>query len=257
MKRVHLFQRDPVEAQKRARELKNLGYAVSYGPVSPEALRRLKVSPPEAVLIDLGRAPMLGRDVGIFIRRYRATRNIPIVFLEGEAAKVIQIKQHLPDAVYTSWRAIKGALEHAVAHPPAEPVKSKSLLAGYSSTPLVRKLGIKPKSILVLIDTPGNFLKNLGQLPDGVIVKNSASQENGMMIWFVKSRKALESRIAKIAASVKKDGLWIVWPKKKSSVSSDLSQQDVRRIGLAASLVDYKVCAVDKTWSGLKFAKRK
>jgi len=257
MKRIHLFEKDKSRAQKREKELRTLGYNVSHEQISPEALRKLKEEPPAAVLIDLGHAPSLGRDAGIFIRHYRATRSIPIVFFDGEPAKVMKIKQLLPDAFYTDWRRIKSALKHAIAHPPAQPVKHKSLLAAYSSTPLVKKLGIKPEYSVVLINAPGVFAKVLGKLPDGVVMRKSLTERNDLIIWFVKSRRVLEKRIANIARLVEKGGLWIIWPKKSSGISSDLTQQLVRNSGLNTGLVDYKVCAIDETWAGLKFARRK
>ena len=169
----------------------------------------------------------------------------------------VQIKKHLPDAVYTERRRIKTALKRAIAHPPTAPVKPESLLAGYSRTPLVKKLGIKPKFNIVLIDAPNDFQKALGTMPSGVVMRTSLTQQNDMMIWFVRSKKKLETRMSRIVSFVARGGLWIVWPKKASRISSDLSQKQVRAAGLNAGLVDYKVCAIDETWSGLKFALRK
>jgi CheY-like chemotaxis protein len=257
MKRVYLFQKDKAEARKRIKQLKKLGYQVRHEQISPESLRKFKEKPPMAVLIDLSRAPSLGRDAGIYIRHYRATRKIPIVFIDGEPKKVAQIKKHLPDAVYTEWPITKRALKRAITCPPAAPVKPKSLLAGYSRTPLVKKLGIKAKSAVILINAPRDFVKSLGMLPDGIVTKTRLTKNSDMMIWFTKSRKAMGKRINTIAALVGKGGLWIVWPKKTSLMATDLSQKDVREIGLNAGLVDYKVCAIDETWAGLKFARRK
>jgi hypothetical protein len=76
-------------------------------------------------------------------------------------------------------------------------------------------------------------------------------------LWFTRSRQALEAGIEEIGDWAGQGRLWIVWPKKASGVTSDLTQQVVRRVGLDAGLVDFKVCAVDKTWSGLCFARRK
>ena len=220
-------------------------------------LKKLKEKPPKAVLIDLSQAPSQGRDAGIFIRHYRTTRNTPVIFVGGDPAKVDMIKKHLPDAVYTEWNRIERAIKHAIAHPPKDPVRPASLLAGYSGTPLVTKLGIKPKSRLVLIDAPRSFMMALGKLPDGVAVRKSVVEERDLVIWFVKSKKMLERRIKIIARQVGGGGLWIVWPKMTSRIASDLTQQTVRRAGLSTGLVDYKVCAIDETWSGLKFSVRK
>ena len=254
---VYLFQRDQVAAGDLVEDLSAHGYRVRHEPVSPVALRKLRDKPPAAVLIDLSRAPSMGRDVGIFIRHYRATRHVPIVFFGGEPEKVAQVKKHLPDAVYTGRRRLVSALKRAIARPPTAPVKSQSLLAGYSKTPLVKKLGIKPESIVVIIGEPRGFRKALGEMPPGVVMRKKLTRHNDIIIWFVKSKKVLEKRIRGVTTFVARGGLWIVWSKKTSRIPSDLSQKYVRAIGLNAGLVDYKVCAIDDTWSGLKFALRK
>jgi hypothetical protein len=78
-----------------------------------------------------------------------------------------------------------------------------------------------------------------------------------MIIWFTRSRNTLERRIERMAARDDFGSLWIVWPKKASGMGADLSQQDVREIGLATGLDDYKICAIDATWSGLLFTRRR
>jgi hypothetical protein len=89
-----------------------------------------------------------------------------------------------------------------------------------------------------------------------VTFARSAPKQNDLAIWFAKSQKELEERINKVKSKIGKGGLWIAWPKKASDITSDLSQAAVRKVGLDAGLVDYKVCSIDKTWSGLKFAVR-
>ncbi|NIM49140.1 MAG: DUF3052 family protein [Gemmatimonadales bacterium] len=199
----------------------------------------------------------MGRDVGVAIRHYKATRNVPLVFVGGDPEKVARTKQQLPDAVYTTWNRIRSSLKQAISHPPAEPVAPASVLAGYSGTPLPRKLGIKPSSIVALVGAPAGFEDTLGALPHGVALRKRASSRNDLIIWFTRSRRDLERRIERMAALVGRGGMWITWPKKGSPITSDLTQAEVRKAGLAAGLVDYKVCAIDTTWSGLKFARRK
>ena len=257
MKTVCLFHWEPFELERRVRELEKVGYRVEPGDTNPEALRNMKKNPPAAVIIDLSRAPSRGRDVGIYLRHYRATRGVPIVFAGGEQEKVAKIRNHIPDAVYTEWNSVKRALKHAIAHPPLTPVAPDSLLAGYSGTPLVKKLGIKPNAIVTLIDAPDDFKGLLLPIPVGVTLRKRLSKNNGLIIWFVKSQKALKYRMGKIAPLVRKGGLWIAWPKQSSHISSDLSQKSVRNAGLNAGFVDYKVCAIDSTWAGLKFSVRK
>lgn len=256
-KRVRLFHSDAGEAKSRVRELKTFGYRVEWTRVGPEVLRNIRKKPPAAFIIDLARAPAQGRDIGIYIRHHKATRYIPIVFVNGAAEKATRVRKHLPDAIYTEWYGIKKALEQAIMHPAAQPRVPKSLFAAYAGTPLVKKLGIKPHDVVLLIDAPSDFPKVLVDLPEGVVLKGRLSSKNDLAIWFVKSQGVLNRRIKKITRVVGQGGLWIVWPKSSSGISSDLTQTVVRQAGLGVGLVDYRVCAVDQIWSGLKFAVRK
>ncbi|NNG17367.1 MAG: DUF3052 domain-containing protein [Gemmatimonadales bacterium] len=133
----------------------------------------------------------------------------------------------------------------------------KSALAGYSGTPLPKKLGIKAGYVVALVGAPQGFEKTLGRLPDDVQLRKQARGKPDLVVWFARSRKELESRVKRMGALAGVGGLWIAWPKKASGLATDLSQSDVRKVGLASGLVDYKVAAIDETWSGLKFARRK
>jgi hypothetical protein len=137
-------------------------------------------------------------------------------------------------------------------------------MAGYSGTPLVKKLGIKPDSLVALLGAPSDFERQLTGLPDGVRFSTRAAGAPELVIWFATSRRHLDGRAADVARLVVAGragraggGLWIAWPKKASGVTTDLTEDIVRRAGLAHGLVDYKVCAIDATWSGLKFARRR
>ena len=128
-------------------------------------------------------------------------------------------------------------------------------MAGYSGTPLVKKLGIKPASALSLVGAPAGFRRILIGLPRSVRVSPQGDGHPDLMIWFVRSRAELTATIARRAFEMG-SGLWIAWPKKASGVRTDVTEDAVRNAGLAHGLVDYKVCAIDETWSGLKFARR-
>lgn len=131
-------------------------------------------------------------------------------------------------------------------------------MAGYSGTPLAKKLGIKPDSQVALLGAPSNFTRSLAGLPGGVRFTTRPTAATALVIWFVGSRRHLEGRIAPVARWIA-DGseLWVAWPKKASGIATDLTENVVRDLGLAEGLVDYKVCAIDATWSGLKFARRR
>jgi hypothetical protein len=130
-------------------------------------------------------------------------------------------------------------------------------MAGYSGTPLAKKLGIKEGSRIALVNAPKDFESELGELPDSVQFVKRPTKSLDIIILFVSSEGALARDFAKFAARLTANGMmWIAWPKKSSGVTTDLSEQRVQCIGLDAGLVDVKVCAIDDTWSGLKFVYR-
>jgi hypothetical protein len=128
-------------------------------------------------------------------------------------------------------------------------------MAGYSGTPLVQKIGIKPGHRVVLRNHPPTFVKDLGKLPDGVESSERLAGKANVVVYFTEKRAALEKDFGGLSAALVPDGmLWIGWPKKASV--TDLNENIVREIGLERGLVDVKVCAIDETWSGLKFVIR-
>jgi hypothetical protein len=130
-------------------------------------------------------------------------------------------------------------------------------MAGYSGTPLARKLGIKEGFRIALVNAPKDFESELGELPGNVQFIKRPAKSLDIILFFVLTERTLTRDFAKLAARLTPNGmLWIAWPKKSSGVATDLSEQRVQRIGLEAGLVDVKVCAIDETWSGLKFVYR-
>ena len=128
---------------------------------------------------------------------------------------------------------------------------------GYSGTPVVRKLGIKPEARVALIGAPQGFDETLGELPPGVAVRRSLRGRFDVAVAFFVARGALEVRLPALKASLEPaGGLWIAWPKRSSGVDTDLTETVVRELGLTAGLVDNKVCAVDQVWSALRFVYR-
>ncbi len=129
---------------------------------------------------------------------------------------------------------------------------------GYSGTPLVKKLGIKSGMTVALVGAPEQFEKLLKGLPKDVKLVRGGTAAVELVMWWPASAKDLAARVKKIDARLAPAGsVWIAWAKKASGVKTDLSDSVVRETGLANGLVDYKVCAIDETWSGLKFARRK
>jgi hypothetical protein len=131
-------------------------------------------------------------------------------------------------------------------------------MAGYSGTPLPRKLGIKPGHRVLALGAPDGFVEDtLGELPDGVGVGRRARGPADVIVSFHERRAELARRLPRLRElMVPAAGLWIAWPKRASGVPTDLTEDVVRELALANRLVDNKVCAIDDTWSGLRLVIR-
>lgn len=143
---------------------------------------------------------------------------------------------------------------------PTPPTPPGTAAAGYSGTPLAQKLGIKPQMSIVARHAPSNFTDLLGPLPQGVTLGHSlrAGQRLDLLIVFITDRRDLEKGIGRLVARLPTHGvLWVAWPKKASKVPTDVTDGVIREVVLPSGWVDTKVCAIDPTWSGLKFMLRK
>ena len=132
-------------------------------------------------------------------------------------------------------------------------------MAGYSKSPLVKKLGIKAGQGVAVVNPPENFLgKELQPLPEKLRINAAqAGKPLDFIMLFVDSAKALNKELPRLKAKLARDGIfWVSWPKKSSGLETDLSFGVVQQIGLKIGLVDVKICAVNDIWSGLKFVYR-
>jgi CheY-like chemotaxis protein len=258
MGRVVVIHWSVAEGEERSERLRTAGHDVEVlAPRGGPGMRPVVENPPDAVVIDLDLRPSEGRDLALYMRQRTATRHVPIVFVEGDQGKVAKIRELLPDAVYATWRGVRGAVKRAIARPPGKPVV-RDAMAGYSGTPLPRKLGIKTGSVVTLMGAPAGFQKTLGELPNDVRIKRQARGKANLVMLFVKSKTDLDRRLATAERAMAEKGtVWIAWPKKSSGAATDLTQTDVRRKGLASGLVDFKICAIDETWSALRFSRRR
>ena len=179
MSRVVLIHWNAREARERAKSLRGAGntvtvFSTNAGPDAQALAKRL----PDVFVIDLNRLPARGRDMAIWLRQRKATRHIPVVFVGGAADKVARVRRQLPDAIYTEWARIRRALREAIAHPPTKPVVP-GLMEGYSGTPLPKKLGIKPGTVVALLGAPAGFEETLGRLPENVQLRRRARVRTG------------------------------------------------------------------------------
>jgi len=130
-------------------------------------------------------------------------------------------------------------------------------MTGYSGTPLIQKIGIKSGHRVVLRNHPASFVKDLGVFPEGAASSDRLSGKANVVVYFTERLVELRKDFPRLAAALVSDGmLWISWPKKASGRPTDLTEDIVRKVGLECGLVDVKVCAIDETWSGLKFVIR-
>ena len=130
-------------------------------------------------------------------------------------------------------------------------------MAGYSGTPLSKKLGIKPGARVALVRAPEGFEHSLNPMPDGARLRHQARGQHDVVLFFATRLAELERRFDPLSRAIlSAGGLWIAWPKRTAGVATDLRESIVRDVGLSHGLVDNKVCAVDDTWSGLRFVYR-
>ncbi len=257
MQRVKLIHWKEKELPERVDKLTNAGYEVDARmPQGVALLKAMEENPPVAIIIDLSRLPSQGRDYGILLRKRKGTRHIPLIFVGGEPEKVTRVIEVLPDATYISWDEIGPALESAIANALEAPAVPESAFDAYKGKALVEKLGIKANFQVVLYSPPDGFEKTLGKLPEGVVLHEGEVESHDLSMWFTHSSETLEREIKVIAEKAGQKPIWIAWPKKTSRITTDLTQQLVREVGLASGLVDYKICSIDETWSGLLFKKR-
>jgi len=255
--RIRLIHWNLEEGGERAAFLGRRGITVDFEPFGRETIKKTGDDPPDAVVIDLTRMPSQGRDVAIALRIRKSTRHIPLIFSGGIKEKVAVVKSLLPDAVYSSWDDILNSIRLAAENPPEKPLIPSSQFAGYSGRPLPAKLGISSGTDLLLLDPPDGFEATLGPLPDGVLIRRRATGKSHLVIFFCRSMNDLEKNLEKAKRLMAEGGsLWIAWQKKASGTGSDLTQAAVRRKGLDSGLVDYKICSIDDSWSGLRFARR-
>jgi hypothetical protein len=259
MKKLKVIHWKPEEIKDEILKLNKSGYDVDSSLISDmKDIRMIRDNPPDALLIDLSRLPSQGRDIAIRLKTYKSFRHLPIVFIGGDPEKVTRIREKLTDAIYTTWGEIEKALRFAIENPPTDPVIPESSFAGYSGASLQKKLGIKEKQKVCFMNAPEGFIEILGDLPGNVTIQNRLMKESGLIIWFCQNQKEMEKKLTKVINQMSdKTGLWIAWKKQKSGEISDLNQQTVRKTGLNAGLVDFKICSIDDTWSGLQFVKRK
>jgi CheY-like chemotaxis protein len=255
--RILLVHWNESEAEERARTIEKYRHEVrTLFSSQKERLAQVRNFPPDLFVITLDREPFHGREVASYFRRIKSTRNVPILFVGGDAGRVANVRMLLPDAHFAEWGGIKSAIVKAIRNPLKAPVVPGTMV-GYSGTPLPKKLGIRENCAYALCNAPDRFERKLDPLPAGASFVEDARGAN-VAVLFATSQAELARDFRPLAKSLpEKVAFWIAWPKKASGVKTDLTENVIREFGLGAGWVDYKVCAIDETWSGLCFARRK
>ena len=132
-------------------------------------------------------------------------------------------------------------------------------MAGYSGTPLAKKLGLKPGAKLYVIAPPADYATLLAPLPEGVAILTKPPKGGADIVHlFAESEAAFKTALPKARQAIKTEGaIWVSWYKKAAGIPTDLTEDAIRTQALQTDLVDVKVCAVSEIWSGLKFVVRK
>ncbi|MCC7362098.1 MAG: hypothetical protein IT317_21620 [Anaerolineales bacterium] len=258
IKRLALIHWDAPEAAARVARLAEWDYtATAYNRAGPALLRAIRATTPSAVLIDLSRLPVQGRDVGVELRQNSATRPISIVFVDGLPEKVLLVRQTLPDAVYSTWTHLRDDLATLFSRPPRAYRVPEAAPVAQAGPSVTDKLGLQPNTLVALLNAPPDFAAELEPLPAGARLQRQMSSDCTLTVWFIRSRRELQEGLPLRADRLGASRLWIVWPKKTSGQSDALSPAAVRELCRAAGLTDLKAAAsLTPALTGVLFARR-
>ena len=255
---VRLFHWRSEEAGPLIAKLRSAGYEVIYHrETQSPSVREMREAAHVAILIDLSRMPSHGRYVAAWVRGSKSIRHIPIVFVDGDPAKVDVIQREIPDAVYCTQAGLLAALKRV--KPVKDPVVPKQMMETDPSRTAAQKLGIREGAVVGLIDPPTDYRRVLGKMPAGVMLEEKVLDEDpnracAVTLWFLHDPGEYEAALPARRKLAAKSRLWILWQKNRRD---GLNGTLVREAALAMGLVDYKICSVDGVWSGMVFAVKK
>ena len=258
MARVRVIHWNATEAAALLNVMRAAGHTLDYDEeLTPDVFRAIRESPPDAFVIDLSRLPSHGREVATFLRGHKATRHVPLVFVDGDPAKVKAIRKVLPDALYTPAARVPSALGEALAKHQANPVVPVQMMDRYTGRSACQKLGIAEGATAALIDPPRNYPTVIGALPEGAGLEEAPAGPCPVTLWFVGDTEACRAALPRMRQLAGRTRLWVLWPKQAAGKRSGVTQKFLRESAAAVGLVDYKICSVDETWSAMLFARRK
>jgi hypothetical protein len=278
MPRVRIVHWKAPEAGPLIEACRACGFEVEYDDVKfGELAKMIRGKPPDALVIDLTFLPSHGREAATYFRRTKYARRIPLIFVDGAPEKVEIVRRQLPDATFTTRKQLCARVKSACAKGvPPDPVVPPGAMDRYGSRTVAQKLGIKQGYRVAVIDAPRDYAAAIGELPPDVeLVENPESVQDlhDVTLWFVRDPREYHAKLRGIRAITGRTKLWVVWRKAsadKTGASADktrasadktktsgLTDNLVRKAGIEAGLVDYKICAVNEQWSAMAFARRK
>jgi hypothetical protein len=237
--------REPAEAALLAGRLRDRGIdAHPYLSLGSRGFREIRANPPDAILIDLTRAPSYGKAIGALLRENKTLRTIPLILLEGDPVKTKATARVLPGAAVTDLARLPEVL--AECRPCADPAPPRP-----SRRSIAAKLGID--GTVTLLNPPEGWSLPLSGKTSVVPVEQGA-----VVLFWARNEAALARELPGLAGIPGKGRrLWLLWPKRTSKVVTNLTMPRVREIAIQNGLVDYKVCAVDEVWSGMAVGQRR
>lgn len=255
MPRIRFIHWKEAEASEYIRLFEAANYQVEYvAQLQPGFMRVLRKNPPDAFVIDLSRMPSHGREIAVALRQSRATRNIPIVFCEGDEEKVAKIRAELPDASYCGRRTLKSNLRRALKQKHAEAVAPVGAMDRYEGRTVAQKLGIREGATVSTIDAPRGTLIDIGELPANVRWREGAGQGADVTLCFIHDLASLGERLSEMRELAGVTKLWLLWRKGGSPARGEVTGALVRERAIDLGLVDYKICSFSAVWSAMAFA---
>jgi hypothetical protein len=254
--RVTLVHWKPVEAGPLIEKLRRAGHEVRHdGADGGVVYKGIRTWLPDVVVIDLSRLPSHGRGLATALRGSKLTRQIPIVFAGGTRDKIEIVRKDLPDAIYATPETVVRAV--AGAKPPASPVVPPQMMERYAGRSVAQKLGVRENTTIAVMNPPREYTAAIGALPEGAAYQEDPREPCDVTLWFVEDPDSFRAALKRMRAIADRTKLWVLWPKKSARPDSGLTETVIREGAIAVGLVDYKVCAVDKTWSAFALARRK
>lgn len=250
--RVRVIHWKPAEAGPLLEALRAAGAEPEYDGCgsAPELNRVIRFNPPDVIVIDLSRLPSHGTSVANWFRRTKALRDIPIVFVNGAEDKVAKLRQAIPDATCVDMKHLKQGLKKAKPSATAP----KTISEEYKTRTTAQKLGLDTGGTIAVIDPPRGYLTALGALPENAEILEDPDQTCDTTLWFIHDPEAFLAALRPMWRLAGQSRLWIIWRK---GSTNGITQNAIRETAREAGLVDYKICSVNKDWSGMLFARKK